>query len=140
MKQGVLELVAWPILGDPIYHKEFLHKLLTSSCPPGGQRLKLLVCQIGRLVSARGRNPTAGPVNDIVNFVAELYDQGYQYCSLNSYHLVISSVHSEAHVNGCPVGQHPLVSQMLKGVFNNRPTLPILGCQSGYKVSQEIWH
>jgi len=39
MKQGVPDLVAWPISGNPSHHKEFLQKLLSSSCPPGGQKL-----------------------------------------------------------------------------------------------------
>ena len=38
MKQGVPELIAWPISGNPLHHKEFLHRLQTSSCPPGGLR------------------------------------------------------------------------------------------------------
>ena len=70
----------------------------------------------------RGKNPTAGPVNDVVNFLAGLYEQGYQYCPLNSYRSAILSVHLE--VDNCPVGQHLLVSRMLKGVFNSRPPLP----------------
>ena len=40
MKQGIPDLVAWPISGTPSHHEEFLRKLQTSSCPPGGQRLK----------------------------------------------------------------------------------------------------
>jgi len=38
MDQGVPELVAWPISGNPSNHEEFLLKLQTSSCPHGGQR------------------------------------------------------------------------------------------------------
>jgi len=38
MKQGVSELVAWPISGNPLHYEEFLRKLRTSSCPPGDQR------------------------------------------------------------------------------------------------------
>jgi len=32
---GVTKLVAWPISGNPLHHKEFLQKLQISSCPPG---------------------------------------------------------------------------------------------------------
>ena len=39
MKQGVTKLVAWPISGNPLHYKEFLQNLLSSSCPPGGQKL-----------------------------------------------------------------------------------------------------
>ena len=68
------------------------------------------------------RDPTTGPVREVINFLAELYNKGYQYQSLNSYRSAISAVHSE--VDDHPVGQHPLVSRMLKMVFNERRPLP----------------
>ena len=37
-----------------------------------------------------GRNPLSGPISDVINFLADLSAQGYQYQSLNSYR---SSVH-----------------------------------------------
>ena len=57
-----------------------------------------------------------------MNFLAELHEKGYQYQSLNSYRSAISSVHK--HVEGVPIGQHPLVSRVLKGAFNERPPQP----------------
>ena len=70
----------------------------------------------------RDVNPISGPIGSVVNFLAELYHQGYQYQSLNAYRSAISSVHEK--VDGVPVGQHTLVSKLLKGVFNSRPPLP----------------
>jgi len=35
MKQGVPQLIAWPISGNPIHHKDFLHRLQASCLPPG---------------------------------------------------------------------------------------------------------
>ena len=70
----------------------------------------------------RSRDPTKDPIADVVNFLAELFHQGYQYRSLNAYRSAISSVHEK--VDGEPVGQHPLVSQVLKGAFNERPPRP----------------
>ena len=71
---------------------------------------------------SRDRNPFEGPVSDVVNFLAELHSQGYQYRSLNSYRSAISSIHSK--IEGHPVGEHPLVSRVLKGAYNARPPLP----------------
>ena len=68
------------------------------------------------------RDPTRGPVVDIANFRAELFQQGYQYCLLNAYRSAISLVHEK--VDGELVGQHPLISRVLKGVFNERPPKP----------------
>ena len=38
MKLGVLELIVWPISGNPLRHKEFLQRLHTYSYPLGEQR------------------------------------------------------------------------------------------------------
>ena len=70
----------------------------------------------------RGRDPIRGPVADILNFLAELFEQGFQYRSLNAYRSAISSVHEK--IDGIEVGKHPMVSRMLKGVFNERPPRP----------------
>ena len=69
-----------------------------------------------------GVHPISGPIGSVVNFLAELYYQGYQYQSLNAYRSAISLVHEK--VDGVPVGQHTLVSKLLKGVFNSQPPLP----------------
>jgi len=70
----------------------------------------------------RGRNPTAGPIEDVVNFLADLFKKGYKYNSLNSYCSAISSTHER--VEGQSVGQHPLVTRVLKGAFNEKPPMP----------------
>ena len=70
----------------------------------------------------RNRNPISGPISDVANFLAELYKQGYQYSSLNSYRSAISSTHEK--VDGQPVGQHPTIVRVLKGAYNKRPPLP----------------
>ena len=70
----------------------------------------------------RNRDPIRGPIADIMNFLAGLFEQGYQYRSVNSYRSAISSVHEK--VDGEEVGKHPLVSRMMKGIFNERPPQP----------------
>ena len=70
----------------------------------------------------RDRNPIKGPITDILNFLAELFEQGYEYRSLNSYRSAISSIHEK--VDGVEIGKHPLLTQILKGAFNQRPPKP----------------
>ena len=70
----------------------------------------------------RDSDPISGPIGEVVNFLAHLYKEGYQYRSLNSYRSAISSVHEK--VDGYEVGQHPLISRVLKGAFNLRPPQP----------------
>jgi len=59
----------------------------------------------------RGRNSLSGPITDVINFLADLSGQGYQYQSLNSYHSAISSVHEA--VDGVSVGAHPAIARVL---------------------------
>ena len=70
----------------------------------------------------RSRDPTAGPVEDVINFLAELFAEGYQYRSLNAYRSAISSIHQK--VDGQNIGQHPLVCRLLKGSYNQKPPTP----------------
>ena len=84
--------------------------------------------------SQRKRNPIFGPVEDVANFLAYLFEKGYSYSSLNSYRSAISSVHER--VEGVPVGQHPTVTRILKGAYNIRPPKPRY--KETWKVSQVI--
>ena len=70
----------------------------------------------------RGNDPISGDVHEVVNFLADLFQQGYQYRSLNSYRSAISSVHEK--VDGYEIGQHPLVIRLTKGAFHERPPQP----------------
>ena len=75
-----------------------------------------------RWCGERGSNPFSGPVSEVANFLASLYQEGYQYNSVNAYRSAISSVHEK--VDGVPIGQHPLVTRLIKGIFNVRPPMP----------------
>ena len=69
----------------------------------------------------RSRDPIRGPIGDVANFLSKLFQEGHQYRSLNA-HSAISSVHEK--VEGELMGQHPLISRLLKGAFNERPPRP----------------
>ena len=72
--------------------------------------------------SERGSNPISGPIAEVANFLADLYEQGYQSRSLNTFRSAISSVHDR--VDGVEVGKHPMVTRLLKGAFHDRPPPP----------------
>ena len=61
-----------------------------------------------RWCSERGSDSFSGPVSEMANFLASLYQQRYQYNSLNTYRSAISSVHEK--MEGVPIGQHPIVT------------------------------
>jgi len=72
--------------------------------------------------SQREHDPFSGPIRNVVNFPVYLYKDGYQYSSINAYRSLISSVHQK--VDDFSVGQHPLITRLIKGIFHARPPLP----------------
>ena len=70
----------------------------------------------------RELNPFSTDVQFFLDFLAELFEQGLQYRSINTIRSAVSMTHSK--VEGVPIGQHPLVSRLLKGIHNTRPPQP----------------
>jgi len=68
------------------------------------------------------RDPLSGPIEDVANFLADLYAKGYQYHSLNACRSAISSTHEM--VDGVSVWNHSMITRLLKGVFHSRPPQP----------------
>ena len=128
MKQEVPELVAWPISGNPLHHKEFLQRLKISSCPPGELRpsptttpcLPNLWIGVSRGIGILLYWPYRR-----CNQLLGLLTQGRISVSIPLLlPLSYLSRPCRGTVDGYPVGQHPLVARMLKGAFNERPPLP----------------
>ena len=63
-------------------------------------------------------------LTEVMNFLAELYDQGLQYRTINTIRSTLSSTLPQ--YDGYLVGQHPLVIRLMKGIFNSRPVVPKL--------------
>ena len=64
-------------------------------------------------------DPLSAPLTDILLYLTEYFNSGAAYRSVNVARSAISISHAK--LNGLPVGQNPLVTQLLKGIFNNRP-------------------
>ena len=61
-------------------------------------------------------------VSDLVHFLTELFEQGKQYSTINTYRSAISS--TVPPLDRTPLGQHKIVCSFMKGVFNKRPPKP----------------
>ena len=61
-------------------------------------------------------------INFVLDFLAELYDLDYKYSSINCHRSAISAYHDP--IENVPVGQHPRVSSLMTGIFNQRPPQP----------------
>ena len=59
---------------------------------------------------------------NITAFLAHSFDKGLEYRTINTYRSALSGVLPP--IEGFPVGQHPLVVCLLKGILNLRPALP----------------
>ena len=70
----------------------------------------------------RGLHPFAANVSNLLDFLAERFEKGLKYRTLNCYHSALSS--AVLPIDGLQVGSHPLVSRLLKGIFNLRPPEP----------------
>ena len=61
-------------------------------------------------------------MSEVLEFLLGQFESGKQYRTINTIRSAISMTHDE--VDGTRIGQHPLVSRFLKGVFNSRPPVP----------------
>ena len=72
--------------------------------------------------SDRNINPFSASIESILSFLASQFHKGHQYRSLNIYRSAISFIHPR--IDGFEIGKHPMVTRLMKGVFNKRPPLP----------------
>ena len=70
----------------------------------------------------READPISCGVYLFLDFITSLFQEGLQYQSINLIRSAVSITHLP--VDGVPIGQHPLVKQLFKGVYNSRPPQP----------------
>ena len=67
-------------------------------------------------------DPFSCDIKHFLDFLSELFEDGLQHRTINSIRSAVSMTHDR--VEGVPIGQHPLVTRLLKGVYNLRPPQP----------------
>lgn len=75
-------------------------------------------------------DPFCPAVSDLVHFLTELFEQGKQYSTINTYRSAISS--TVPPLDGTPLGQHKIVCSFMRGVFNRRPPKPRYSLPNGF--------
>ena len=58
----------------------------------------------------------------MTEFLTGLFEQGLEYSTINGYRSAISAIHPP--IDGHSVGKHPIITQIMAGVFNERPPVP----------------
>jgi hypothetical protein len=67
-------------------------------------------------------DPISASLSNILSFLADCFDDGLQYRSINVLRSALSFTHPK--IDGYAVGQHPYVLNLMKGILNNRPPKP----------------
>ena len=71
---------------------------------------------------SREIDPISCNVKYFLDFLTDLFEQGMQHRSINTIRSAVSMTHDN--IEGIPIGQHPLVTRLLRGVHNLRPPKP----------------
>lgn len=61
-------------------------------------------------------------MTEFVNFLGSLFNEGLQYRSINTIRSAVSVTHQ--YTDGSPIGKHPLVTRLMKGIYNSQPPTP----------------
>ena len=124
--QGHLPLAAWPISRESLSTSglsegvvDLLKRSLRASTESEySSAWRKWECRC----LSRGADPLSAPLKDVLEFLLLEFQAGKQYQTINTTRSTISMTHME--VDGVRIGQHPLVSRMMKGTFNGRPPAP----------------
>ena len=112
-------------------------KLLSASWRKGTKRdYNCKFRQFSRWCDSEEIDPLSPSLVDCAHFVTFLFEKGLKYKTITGYRSMLSSILPR--VEGFPIGQHPNIIRLLKGIFNERPPLKklvpewnlclILGC------------
>ena len=63
-------------------------------------------------------------IADVLNYLSTLFEKGRKYRTINCARSILSS--TLLPIDGFPVGKHPMVTRLMKGVFNKRPPTKLL--------------
>ena len=70
----------------------------------------------------RAVNPFRCTLVSILDYLTSLFEEGLEYNTIGVHRSAISAYHEK--VDDMPVGQHPLVTSLMAGMFNSRPPQP----------------
>ena len=122
IESGSLKLAAWLNSSNGWRQREYLKRLQSSSQVPQGQVHKLVTNQPGISGFAGVQKQIhffRCFAKSVTYFLADLFETGLEYRTLNFYRSIISAFHENG--NSVPTGRHSLVFFLMKGIGNSRP-------------------
>ena len=116
-------LMACYISGNPMKQEEFWSQLATSSWRPGTQKqYQVYIQKWSHFCTQRKINHNQPTVEQALDFFTHLYEQGLTYSTINTARNALSSYITLE--DSSSLGQHPLVSRLLRGIFQSKPPSP----------------
>ena len=85
-------------------------------------KYELVLRKWEKFCTKRGSDPYNTNVNNILEFLTELYEKGNKYSSICSARSALATVVKIDSYSS--ISDHPLVSQFVKGVYNLHPPFP----------------
>jgi len=123
---GTLKLAAWRISGAVLKKKglsETATNLISQSRAIGTRRRYGTAWKkFQSWCSQREMDPISCHIKEVLNYLGYLFDGGLGYSAINSHRSAISFFHQP--VEGFPVGKHPSVCKLLRGIARERPIIP----------------
>ena len=113
---------------------EVIKILLSSWSPATQKRYSAPWNTWAQWCTSHGLCPVSAPVTDVLSFLANLTTQGLEYRTIAVYKSAISQVHDP--VGQTTLGNLPIVSRFMKGIFRSTPPKPRL-C-SVWKVADAL--
>ena len=96
--------------------------IIFQSWQPGTSRkYDIYISKWVQFCSERNFSPYETTINQILLFLYDLFQSGLRYSVLNTARSLWSTF---IDIDGVPVGQHPVITRFMKGIFNIKPALP----------------
>jgi site-specific recombinase XerD len=125
VQNKTLQLAAWKVSGDPIKQWDYqsVKNLLLGSWKRGASYAYNSAWQKWHSwCLKREVDPFSGPLAFVLDFLAWMHFKGYEYRTIHVHRSAISSV--LPYIDGLPIGQLPLVKQLLRGILQKNPPFP----------------
>ena len=126
------------------YSSDASHLLMSSWREPTQKAYKTYVAKWNQYASQHQIAVSGPKLPHVINFLTDLFKNGASYSAINTTRSALSAILPSAlsailpHTPSGPVGSHPDVCRLLKGVFEQRPALPKIRGHMGPRPSAEL--
>ena len=106
---------------EPDIPSEIADIIFQSWRPGTSRKYDIYISKWVQFCSERNFSPYETTINQTLLFLYDLFQSGVRYSVLNTARSLWSTF---IYMDGVPVGQHPVITRFMKGIFNIKPALP----------------